>query len=264
MESIEKTLHYFPLVMTYDNTSEFKKYDLPKGFRYQFYKPGDENDWISIHLDSGEFTDEEEASCHFHEYYDDFIDELSKRCVFIVDSNTDEKVGTASISLFDDKEHGYDAAVDWVAIKKSYQVRGLAKPLMSKFMEIAVNNGHDKIILHTQTHTWLAAKLYLDYGFEPLLEENIDGWKLLNTIIDHPKLSSVEKVKYNELYSPLYVTIVSKLRDIHGDDFTYEIWDKHGMNRISVRCNDKVFKYSFSIVDGDVVIEPYTMNIVRK
>lgn len=264
MESIEKTLYYFPLVMKYDDLSDYKKYSLPKGFKYQFYKPGDEEAWISIHLESGEFTDEEEASTHFHEYYDDFIDELSKRCVFIVDSSTGEKVGTATISLFDDKERGYEATVDWVAIKKSYQGRGLAKPLMSKFMEIAVNNGHDKILLHTQSHTWLAAKLYLDYGFDPILNENADGWKLLNTIIDHPKLSSMGTVDKKDIYSPLYIAIVDKLKIIHGNDFTYEIWDKHGMNRISVRCNNKVFKYNFSILDGDVVIEPYSLNITRK
>lgn len=263
MESIEKTLHYYPLVMKFDDLSNYKKYDLPEGFRFQFYRPGDEEEWISIHLESGEFTDEEEASCHFHEYYDDFIDELSRRCVFIVDTTTGEKVGTATISLFEDKEHGYQATVDWVAIKKSYQGRKLAKPLMSKFMDIAVKNGHDKILLHTQTHTWLAAKLYLDYGFEPIIkEEAVEGWKLLNTIIDHPKLSDVGKINVEDIYSPLYLRIVENLNEIHGDDFTYEIWDKHGLNRISVRCNNKVFKYTFSIVDGDVVIEPVTLNKV--
>ena len=263
MESIEKTLHYYPLVMKNDDLSEYKKYDLPEGFRFQFYRPGDENEWISIHLDSGEFTDEAEASCHFHEYYDDFIDELSNRCIFIVDTTTGEKVGTATISLFEDKEYGYNATVDWVAIKKGYQGRKLAKPLMSKFMDIAVKNGHDRILLHTQTHTWLAAKLYLDYGFEPIINEsNKDGWKLLNTIINHPKLDSVGKIREEDIYSPLYVRIVDKLKEIHGVEFTYEIWDKHGLNKVSVRCNNVVYKYNFSIVDEDVVLVPNTINKV--
>lgn len=260
MESMDKTLKYYPLIMKYDDLSDYKKYDLPSGFRYQFYKPGDEEEWINIHIESGEFTDEEEASCHFHEYYDDFIDELSKRLVFIVDTETGEKVGTATISIFNDSEYGLNGTVDWVAIKKKYQGKGLAKPLISKFMDIALINGHDNLILHTQTHTWLAAKLYLDYGFEPVFKDDMEGWKLLNTIINHPKLNSVGKMDNNDIYSTLYIMIVDKLKDIYKEEFTYEIWDKHGMNKISVRCNNKIYKYSFRLSGDDIVIEPYTMN----
>ena len=38
-------------------------------------------------------------------------------------------------------------------------------------MEIANDVEHSKLILHTQTNTWLAGKLYLDYGYEILNKE---------------------------------------------------------------------------------------------
>ena len=166
--------------MHYDDTSKFIKYALPEGFYYEFFKPGDEKEWVRIHIESGEFTSIEKGMKHFHDFYDHFINDLSQRCVFIVDSATLEKVGTATISLLKEEEFGYSAAVDWVAIKKSYQGRKLAKPLISKFLEIANNLGHKEIILHTQTTTPLAAKLYLDFDFEILNKEEIIGWNIMN------------------------------------------------------------------------------------
>ena len=53
-------------------------------------------------------------------------------------------------------------------IKKEYQGKKLSKPLISKIINVAHDLGHEKIMLHTQTTTWLAAKLYLDAGFKPL------------------------------------------------------------------------------------------------
>ena len=255
MKSIESTLKYYPLIMRYDNTNEYKEHKLPEGFSFKFYQPGDEQDWIDIHISTGEFTDEEGASVHFHEYYDDFIDELTTRCVFIVDNSTGEKVGTATISKFYDEKYGYEATVDWVAVKKEYQGRGLAKPLICKLIKIAKDNGHDKILLHTQTHTWLAAKLYLDYGFDPIIEEEKTGWKILNTIISHDKLAFLGTVSEDEMYSDTYVRVANKLREVHGEDITFEIWDRNNINITSVRCNGQIFKYKFSIEDGVVTLE---------
>ena len=255
METIEKTLKYYPLVMKYDDTSKFKDYKLPEGFKFKFFQPGDEQDWIDIHISSGEFTDEELASVHFHEYYDDFIDELGERCVFIIVATTGEKVGTATISKYYDEQYGYDAVVDWVAIKKEYQGRGLAKPLISKFMKIACDNGHDRLLLHTQPHTWLAAKLYLDFGFETVIEEEKMGWKILNTITKHSKLAHVGVVKPEEMYSRTYVMVFYKIRELFGNDITYEIWDKNNMNRVYVRCNGLVHKFIFRIDGNEVRLE---------
>ena len=42
-------------------------------------------------------------------------------------------------------------------------------------MDIAKDNGHTSLILHTQTNSWLAAKLYLDYGFEILNKDEVMG-----------------------------------------------------------------------------------------
>ena len=162
MKSYDNTIKYYELLMYYKDTSIYKKYSLPDGFHFEFYKDGNMKDWINIHIESGEFCAIEEGIMIFHDFYDTFIQELNKRCIFIVDDKTNEKVGTATVSLLSKEEFGYNGAVDWVAIKKDYQGKGLAKPLIAKILETANELEHKGIILHTQTTTWLAAKLYLD------------------------------------------------------------------------------------------------------
>ena len=58
--------------MKYDDLSNFKKYELPEGFHYEFFKPGDEEEWVRIHIESGEFTSIEKGLKHFHDFYDSF------------------------------------------------------------------------------------------------------------------------------------------------------------------------------------------------
>ena len=47
-------------------------------------------------------------------FYDTFIDELDKRCVFIVDNQINEKVGTSTVLLLKENEYEYDSAIDLV------------------------------------------------------------------------------------------------------------------------------------------------------
>lgn len=56
-------------------------------------------------------------------------------------------------------------------------------------------NGHTKTILHTQTYTWLATKVYLDMGFIPYhVEEKYIGWQIIKYLTHHPSLKDIEDV----------------------------------------------------------------------
>lgn len=91
MNSIEKTLEYHELLMTYYDTSKFGNDTLPKGFHYEFYKLGDEEEWARIHVKSGEFMSMKEGLKTFHDFYDLFFNELTKRLFFVV-NNVGEKM----------------------------------------------------------------------------------------------------------------------------------------------------------------------------
>ena len=74
MKVYDNKLKYVELLMKYDDLSNYKKYELPEGFHYEFYKPGDEEDWVNIHIESGEFTSIEKGLKYFHDFYDSFIE----------------------------------------------------------------------------------------------------------------------------------------------------------------------------------------------
>ena len=76
MRTYDNRIKYFELLMKYDDIHNYKKYELPEGFHYEFYKPGDEEEWVMIHIESGEFTSIKEGEKYFHDFYDNFISEL--------------------------------------------------------------------------------------------------------------------------------------------------------------------------------------------
>ena len=261
MKVIDNTIKYYELLMSYNDTSKYIKYELPYGYHYEFYKPGDEDDWIKIHISSGEFTSFEKGLQYFHSFYDSFIDEISKRCFFIVDNNTNDKIGTATISLLKDGEYGYKGAVDWLAIKKEYQGRKLARPLISKVISLASELGHNKIILHTQTTTWLAAKLYLDAGFEPYNTNEINGWKILKRLTNHTKLKDFEKATDEEMYDKRNIEIEQQLNNIYGiGNFNYSVWYKDGLHNVYVYSNGKSYEYEYFEDNDRVVLKILDIN----
>lgn len=88
---------------------------------------------------------------------------------------------------------------------KNIKSKKLARPLISAFIKLASKLGHQKKFLHTKTHTWLAAKLYLDFGFTPYqIKENFMGWRILKTITNHAKLIDIEPIDEDKMYSSLY------------------------------------------------------------
>ena len=243
MEAIEKKLEYHELLMTLDSLDNIKMYELPDGFSYVFWQnENDLLDWTNIHIKSGEFTSKAEAKEVFEDFYSPFINEINKRCFFIVDNQTNEKIATATISPSD--EYGYPCVIDWLAIDKSYWGYKLGKPLISRTLQLAKELGYNKILLHTQTHTWLAAKLYLDFGFDPFILDDEKGWQILKTITNHSKLQDISYINEKEMYFEDAINIVDNLSKLHKN-YEYQIWHKNGRHEVFVRENNLVYKYQY-------------------
>lgn len=253
MKVIDNTIKYYELLMVYNDTSKYIEYNLPKGYHFDFYKDGDQLEWVNIHIESGEFTSINEGIRNFDNFYGHFLHELNKRCIFIIDDITGEKVATATISLLDDKQYGYDAAVDWVAIKKKYQGYKLSKPLITKIITVAHELGHQKIILHTQTTTWLAAKIYLDLGFIPFNTNEVIGWRILKTLTNHEVLKNFEEVSPDIIYDKRNIEIEKQLIKIYKtDNFNYSVWYKNGLHNVYVYYDNKSFEYEYFEENGKI------------
>lgn len=243
MEAIEERLEYHELIMVLDDLENIKSYQLPEGYAYSFWnEEKDLGDWVDIHINSGEFTYKKEAVSIFKDFYSSFIKDVGKRCFFIVDIKTNKKVATATISPSND--FGYPCVIDWLSIDKNYWGQKLGKPLIARTLQLAKELGYDKILLHTQTHTWLAAKLYLDFGFNPFNLEEKKGWQILKTITNHPKLNAINTIKEKDMYFQDAINIVDELDKLHSN-YTYSVWFKNGKHEVWVRENNLVYKYLY-------------------
>ena len=256
MKPIDSKIKYYELIMKYDDTSNLLYYSLPDKYHFEYYKSGDENDWVEINLSGGNFTSHEEGEKTFHDFFDSFIDELDKRCIFIVDNLTKRKVATATVSLLKKKENGCNASIDWVAVDKEYQRKGLSKPLITACIDIAYILGHKSIILHTQTTTWLAANIYLNLGFKPVNIDNEVGWRILKTITNNKALDDFEAVDSDFLYDKRNVLIEKKLSKIYKTyDFNYSVWYKNNLHNVYVYCNGKEDEYLYYYENDSIRLE---------
>lgn len=242
MKVFENTIEYHELILTIDNLNTKKNYKLPSGYKFVFWNDKSNiNDWINIHIETGEFASLTEAKNVFDKFYGLFYSELNKRCFFIEDEFKN-KVATATLSPAN--EFGYNCVIDWLAVSGKSQGKGLSKPLIAKCLEVAKKLGYNKILLHTQTTTWLAAKLYLDFGFKPMVLEDKKGWEILKTITHHPQLSNFNTVSENEIFDPLMIKIKQELKKLHSN-FTFNVWYINGRNDVYVCENGKFYEYKF-------------------
>lgn len=256
MNSIERKLKYVNLYMVRD-LDDIKDYPLPEGYKFVFFDDGDEKYWAEIETSSGEFLSTEEALQAFNHYYGEHYDDLKKMCLFI-ENDLGEKVATATAFYLDEEVDGITGNVHWVSVRKDYQGKGLSKPLISKTLQVLRDLGHKKTMLHTQTTTWLAAKVYLDMGFNPYnLEEDYLGWQILKHITNHEKLNNVKDIDDSEMYDPLYVAAYEFLKSKYDEPFTYKVWDEKAPI-IGVSKDGVVDYYKYTFNNGVLTTVPDT------
>ena len=101
-------------------------------------------------------------------------------------------------------------------------------------------------MLHTQTTTWLAAKLYLDAVFEPLNIDEKTGWRILKTLTNHDKLSDFERINDEAIYDKRNIKIEKQLYDTYKtNDINYSVWYKNGLHNVYVWCNGISEEYEY-------------------
>ncbi len=163
---IDKSLPYHPLYLFKTDTKQFPKYDLPDGYRFAFYKKGDEKHWAELECSLGQFDCIEKGLESFQK---EFIigHDLSpeERMIFVIDGEG-EYVATAS--LWYGMYLGEKCQrVHWVAVSDKCTGKGIAKALMSRILELYNELGFEGFIyLVTATWYYPAVSIYKKYGFE--------------------------------------------------------------------------------------------------
>ena len=174
---------------------------LPEGYRFVFYTPGDRDHWIAIEQSAKEFSCYEDGLKSWNDYFGGKDHELISRMVF-VENESGEKVATAT-AFYDIFSRDNDGWMHWVAVRRDHQGKGLSKPLISYVLRLLRDLGYTCAKVSTQTNTWLACKIYLDFGFLPTGESigHFDemGWQIIKTLTDHPALQEYKPVSFSEI-----------------------------------------------------------------
>jgi len=252
METINRTLKYVDLFM-YRNLNIIPDYQLPEGYKFVLFKDGDEKDWVNIELSSGEFLSFKEGIENFDKYYGKHYQELKKRCLF-VENEAGDKVATATAFYLEKPMGDITGNVHWVSVKKEYQGKRLSKPLICETLKLMRSLGHEKTLLHTQTHTWLAVKVYLYLGFVPYrLEESYEGWQIIKKLTNFGGLQNIRNMDEKEMYDFEFLIIDQFLKSKFEEPFEYKIWDEK--NVIGVNFRGKLFQYWYTFENGELKIK---------
>ncbi len=137
---------------------------LPEGYSFKMYEVGDEKYWAKLEYEIGDFSSVEEAEIYFRTNYCNQIDELKRRCVFVVDSYGD--VVGSCIAWHDLKDNDTVASLHWLVVSQEHQGRHIGLALCQKVMEIFSEYGETPIYIHTQPWSYKAILLYIKLGFK--------------------------------------------------------------------------------------------------
>ena len=172
---LDKSITYKNVIMRMeaDKVKNIEDPVLPGNYRFRYFKDADDiRHWGKIETSVIEFDEENTASDYFRNSYYPYLDELKKRCIFIV--NESGLPVATSTAWFSDSELGHQANLHWVAVNPKYQGQGLGRAVTQKaltiFKEMEPNNA---VWLHTQTWSYPAIKLYHDLGFNIVKTEKL-------------------------------------------------------------------------------------------
>ena len=173
---LDKTLPFYKLYMQRKAGTPIPAYPLPDGFKFVFFKDGDEQSWAKIETSVEEFDNEFAALLLFKGDYMPYASELYRRCLFI-ENVRGEKVATATAwwSFIDGQRRPW---VHWVSVAPEYQGLGLGKAITSQVTRLLLEmEGDLDFYLCTQTWSYKAINIYRHVGYEPTDEKKLYGRK---------------------------------------------------------------------------------------
>jgi len=167
---LDKSVPYAGLYMRRAAGAPLVDFPLPEGFRFVFFRDGDESSWARIETSVLEFDSEFAALMRFNERFMQHPAELRRRCIFI-ENAAGEKVAT-SMAWWSEVEGSRRPWLHWVAVEPRYQGLGLGKAVVSQATKLMTElEGEADFFLSTQTWSYKAISIYKANGYEPTAEK---------------------------------------------------------------------------------------------
>ena len=202
---IDNTIEYKSIIMGCDKMNTLAYKNVPNGYNIKYYTSGDEKQWVNIHESIGEFVgySTEDVDNYFKINFMSDVKKLESGCIFIVEKSTGIYVGCC-MAWFEKKDEMTIPVLHWLAIRDGYENQGLARVLITETMKIFDNLYPEgiRIYLHTQPGSYKAIKLYHDFGFCMLRQDQYD--KAINEYDE--ALLELKKYMFSDVYSELIKT----------------------------------------------------------
>lgn len=177
--------------MVRDDLRGFPIHDLPAGYTFRIYRPGDDAVWTALNRATEPFF-EIKPELWGSQFGGD-LDALADRMFFVV-TGDDEPVGSIAAWWEKDRANPEERGrIHWVMVHPVHQGRGLAKPMMTRAMQ-RLAQSHSAAVLGTSSGRIWAVKVYLDFGFLPNAAEAAEkpevmaAWQQVQQRLGHPAL----------------------------------------------------------------------------
>jgi GNAT superfamily N-acetyltransferase len=167
---------YISVTMVRDNLDGLTAVEPARPYSLRMYEEGDAEAFDDIWVESDQCGHAEPGL--FEREFGADVASVGERMVFLLDGEG-APVGTATAWYRDVEGDGLWGLVHWVAIKPEHQGGGLSKALLARVLIRLRDLGHDRARLVTQTVRIPAIRLYLAFGFEPLIanDEEREKWR---------------------------------------------------------------------------------------
>jgi ribosomal protein S18 acetylase RimI-like enzyme len=175
----EAAMKDISLAMFRPNLLDLPEFAAPEHYVIRRVRPGDEDAWMQIEVAAGEFPDVHAAQTRMLENFDGPFNDATRDWCYLMEDPDGCPIATATASS-DSFDGDHIGRVGWVGMIPEYQRRGLSKPLLATVMRrLALD--HSAAFLTTQTTSYRAIHLYLQFGFTPILQspECAEGWRIV-------------------------------------------------------------------------------------
>ena len=144
---------------------------LPPGYTLRWFQSGDAAHWLRIHHDAEPFH--EITPEVFNREFGCDLERLSHSQCYLQDAAR-RVVGTGTAWSAAQRPAGSWGRVFWLAVLRSYQGKGLGKPLLAAVCNRLQEQGHQHACVFTSTGRLPAVNLYLNFGFQPQIRTESD------------------------------------------------------------------------------------------
>lgn len=178
-----------PVRMVRPHLDNIPKAAFPEGFGIRTLRRDEGPLWTDVQRDAEEILTIQDDL--FARQFGDDPEGIEQRCFFITNPKG-AAVGTISAWYKRDTPGEDVGRVHWVAVRPTYQGRGLARAGLAYTLR-RLAQWHSSALLDTSTLRLPALKLYLDFGFVPDLDspDAVAAWRAVGAVLNHPALSAL-------------------------------------------------------------------------